>query len=46
MGTLIEALGFAVVDLGGLDVGGRLQQGDGPLAGKDLVMLADWQLND
>lgn len=35
---------FAVVDLGTLEVGGRLQQGGGPLAGKDLLMLSDWSL--
>lgn len=42
---LIEALGYAVIDLGGLEEGGRMQQGDGPLAGKDLLMFADWHLN-
>lgn len=42
---LIEALGFAVIDLGGLEDGGRLQQGGGPLAGKDLLLFADWHLN-
>jgi len=41
---LIEAFGFAAIDLGGLEDGGRLQQGDGPLAGKDLLMLSDWSL--
>ena len=41
---LIEAFGFATIDLGGLEDGGRLQQGDGPLAGKDLLMLSDWRL--
>lgn len=40
---LIEALGYAVVDLGGLEDGGRMQQGGGPIAGKDLLMLADWR---
>jgi len=39
---LIEAFGYAVIDLGGLEDGGRMQQGDGPLAGKDLLMLSDW----
>jgi 8-hydroxy-5-deazaflavin:NADPH oxidoreductase len=39
---LIEASGYAVIDLGGLEEGGRMQQGDGPLAGKDLLMLSDW----
>ena len=42
---LIEASGYAVIDLGNLDDGGRLQQGGGPLAGKDLLMLADWRLS-
>jgi 8-hydroxy-5-deazaflavin:NADPH oxidoreductase len=42
---LIEALGYAVIDLGGLEDGGRMQQGDGPLAGKDLLLSADWRLN-
>jgi 8-hydroxy-5-deazaflavin:NADPH oxidoreductase len=41
---LIEAFGYAVIDLGGLEDGGRMQQGDGPLAGKDLLMLSDWSL--
>jgi 8-hydroxy-5-deazaflavin:NADPH oxidoreductase len=39
---LIEAFGYAIIDLGGLEDGGRMQQGDGPLAGKDLLMLSDW----
>jgi 8-hydroxy-5-deazaflavin:NADPH oxidoreductase len=43
---LIEALGYAVIDLGGLEEGGRMQQGDGPLAGKDLLMFSDWRLNE
>lgn len=43
---LIEGLGFAAIDLGGLDRGGRMQQGDGPLAGKDLLMVSDWHLDD
>jgi 8-hydroxy-5-deazaflavin:NADPH oxidoreductase len=42
---LIEAFGYAVIDLGGLEGGGRMQQGDGPLAGKDLLMLSDWSLD-
>ncbi len=41
---LIEGLGFAVLDLGDIEHGGRLQQGGGPLAGKDLLMLSDWKL--
>ena len=35
---LIERLGFAVIDLGGLVSGGRMQQAGGPLAGLDLFM--------
>ena len=34
---LIATFGFAPVYLGGLVVGGRLQQAGGPLAGRDLV---------
>ena len=41
---LIEAFGYAVIDLGELEDGGRMQQGDGPLAGKDLLMVSDWSL--
>lgn len=43
--SVIEALGYAVIDLGGLTDGGRMQQGGGPLAGHDLLMFAPWQLN-
>ena len=35
---LIESFGFAVIDLGGLVSGGRMQQAGGPLAGLDLFM--------
>lgn len=35
---LIESFGFAVVDLGGLSDGGRIQQAGGPLAGRDLYV--------
>ncbi len=34
---LIESFGFTPIHLGGLVVGGRLQQAGGPLAGRDLV---------
>jgi hypothetical protein len=34
---LIASFGFAPIHLGGLVVGGRLQQAGGPLAGRDLV---------
>jgi predicted dinucleotide-binding enzyme len=36
--SLIDGLGFAVIDLGGLQVGGRMQQAGGPIAGKDLLL--------
>ena len=35
--SLITSFGFAPVYLGGLVIGGRLQQAGGPLAGRDLV---------
>src|SRR6201987_4791578 len=35
--NLIESFGFAPIHLGGLVVGGRMQQAGGPLAGRDLV---------
>jgi len=35
---LITELGYAAIDLGGLDEGGRMQQPGGPLAGLDLLM--------
>ena len=34
---VIEGFGFVPIYLGGLAVGGRLQQAGGPLAGRDLV---------
>ena len=34
---LIKSFGFDPIDLGGLVMGGRLQQAGGPLAGRDLV---------
>jgi hypothetical protein len=34
---VIESFGFAPIYLGGLTIGGRLQQAGGPLAGRDLV---------
>jgi 8-hydroxy-5-deazaflavin:NADPH oxidoreductase len=39
--SLIASFGFAPVYLGGLVVGGRLQQAGGPLAGRDLVDFGD-----
>ena len=35
---LITELGYAAIDLGGLDEGGRIQQPGGPLAGRDLLV--------
>jgi predicted dinucleotide-binding enzyme len=35
---LIAQLGYAPIDLGGLDDGGRMQQPGGPLAGLDLLL--------
>ena len=35
---LITELGYATIDLGGLDQGGRMQQPGGPLAGLDLLV--------
>ncbi len=36
--ALIAQLGYAAIDLGGLDEGGRMQQPGGPLAGPDLLV--------
>jgi 8-hydroxy-5-deazaflavin:NADPH oxidoreductase len=38
VGALISELGFAVVDLGELQTGGRMQQAGAPLAGLDLFL--------
>ncbi|MGI4748414.1 MAG: NADPH-dependent F420 reductase [Janthinobacterium lividum] len=35
---LIESFGYAVIDLGSLEAGGRLQQAGGPLGGKNLLL--------
>ena len=35
--TLLESLGFSVIDLGNLRDGGLIQQAGGPLAGRDLL---------
>lgn len=37
---LIESFGFVAIDLGGLVIGGRIQQAGGPLAGLDLFVAA------
>jgi predicted dinucleotide-binding enzyme len=38
--AIIEAVGWAPIDLGGLATGGRLQQGRGLLSGANLIRLA------
>ena len=38
IGGLIESFGFAIIDLGTLKDGGRMQQAGGPLAGQDLLL--------
>jgi len=35
--TLLEAFGYAVIDLGNLRDGGLIQQAGGPLAGRDIL---------
>jgi predicted dinucleotide-binding enzyme len=37
--AMLEKAGFAVIDLGGLKEGGKLQQFGGPLAGHNLIKL-------
>jgi predicted dinucleotide-binding enzyme len=37
IGSLLNSFGFAVIDLGSLHEGGRMQQASGPLAGPDLL---------
>lgn len=37
--TIIATVGWAPVELGGLVVGGRIQQGRGPLSGLNLIRL-------
>lgn len=37
VGELLKSFGFAVIDLGSLHEGGRMQQASGPLAGLDLL---------
>jgi hypothetical protein len=39
VGTLFAAAGFAIIDLGSLQDGGRVQQVGGPLAGQNLVLM-------
>ena len=35
--TLLESFGYSVIDLGNLRDGGLIQQGGGPLAGRNLL---------
>jgi len=37
--SLFDAIGFAPIDLGSLALGGRIQQGGGPLMAHNLVRL-------
>ena len=39
--ALFEAAGFSPIDLGALSIGGRMQQVGGPLAGANLIRIAD-----
>jgi 8-hydroxy-5-deazaflavin:NADPH oxidoreductase len=41
--TLLEALGYSVIDLGNLRDGGLIQQAGGPLAGRDLLELGEYR---
>jgi predicted dinucleotide-binding enzyme len=40
--TLLEAFGYSVIDLGNLRDGGLIQQGGGPLAGRDLLEWGEY----
>jgi predicted dinucleotide-binding enzyme len=35
--TLLDSLGYSIIDLGDLRHGGLIQQAGGPLAGRDLL---------
>ncbi len=39
--TLLEGLGYSVIDLGNLRDGGLIQQAGGPLAGRDLFEMGE-----
>ena len=41
--TLLENCGYSVVDLGNLRDGGLIQQAGGPLAGRDMLELGEYQ---
>ncbi len=38
--TIADKIGFAPVDLGGLAIGGRVQQGRGPFSGQNFIRLS------
>jgi predicted dinucleotide-binding enzyme len=40
---LLKELGYSVIDLGDLRDGGLIQQGGGPLAGRDLWHRGEYQ---
>ena len=40
--TLLESLGYSVIDLGNLRDGGLIQQAGGPLAGRDLLERGEY----
>src|SRR6266853_4402814 len=40
--TLLEAFGYAVIDLGNLRDGGLIQQAGGPLAGRDILERGEY----
>ena len=41
--TLLESLGYSVIDLGNLRDGGLIQQAGGPLAGRDLLERGEYR---
>lgn len=41
VGAIITKMGFAFIDIGGLEFGSALQQGGKPLSGKNLVLMPD-----
>ena len=40
--TLLEGLGYSVIDLGNLRDGGLIQQAGGPLAGRDFLQRGEY----
>jgi predicted dinucleotide-binding enzyme len=41
--ALLESLGYSVIDLGNLRDGGLIQQGGGPLAGRDILERGEYR---